>query len=86
MQRLRHRPDGNQGAIVDALRARGWKVKSLSAVGDGFPDLLAWRASDGFRLIEVKQPKGAVRKAQRACMDEGWPVTIARSVEDVVNL
>lgn len=45
--------DGNQTAIVAALRAAGASVQSLAAVGDGVPDLLV-----GFRgqtlLVEVK--------------------------------
>jgi hypothetical protein len=45
--------DANQSAIVDALRSVGASVQSLSAVGNGVPDLLV-----GFRgqthLFEVK--------------------------------
>ena len=47
------RVDANQPGIVRALRAVGASVQSLSAVGDGVPDLLV-----GFRatnyLLEVK--------------------------------
>ena len=49
----RHRVDGNQAAIIAALRAHGITVKDTSAVGFGFPDLVA-----GFRggtyAIEIK--------------------------------
>ena len=47
------RTDANQTQVIIALRAAGATVQSLSAVGDGVPDLLV-----GFRgqtyLMEVK--------------------------------
>lgn len=54
--------DVNQPEIVEALKSAGATVRSLAAVGEGFPDLAA-----GFRgrtfLLEVKRPKA---KGQRA--------------------
>ena len=45
--------DANQLAIVAALRARGWSVQSLAAVGRGCPDLLV--GADGQNaVLEVK--------------------------------
>lgn len=47
------RTDANQAAIIEALRAIGASVRDTSAVGKGFPDLVA-----GFRgrtwLLECK--------------------------------
>lgn len=47
------RTDANQAAIIEALRAIGASVRDTSAVGNGFPDLVA-----GFRgrtwLLECK--------------------------------
>lgn len=49
------RIDGNQRAIVEALRARGCSVLSLATLGRGCPDILV-----GFRganvLLEIKNP------------------------------
>lgn len=45
--------DDNQKEIVACLEKLGFKVKSLAAVGDGFPDLCAARAGANY-LIEVK--------------------------------
>ena len=58
----RHRVDGNQAAIIAALRAHGITVKDTSAVGAGFPDLVC-----GFRggtyLIETKGGGGHAHSA-----------------------
>lgn len=54
--------DANQADIVRELKRAGADVRSLAAVGEGFPDLAV-----GFRqrtfLLEVKRPKD---KGQRA--------------------
>jgi hypothetical protein len=34
------RVDDNQGAVTKALRAEGWSVTHLHAIGKGCPDLL----------------------------------------------
>ena len=47
------RTDENQQAIIDALRAEGASVQSLSSVGAGCPDLLVGSAGKNF-LVEVK--------------------------------
>ena len=53
--------DSNQAEIVQALEAVGASVRSLAAVGQGFPDLAC-----GFRgktyILEIKRPKA---KGQR---------------------
>lgn len=51
--RLRARADGNQTAVVQALRQAGRSVLVLSGVGRGCPDLLVgWPG--GNLLLEVK--------------------------------
>lgn len=81
--RRRGRTDSNHAEIRDALRARGWKVRSLASVGDGMSDLLVHRPGTAcVRLIEVKAPGGELTDDQKAFIAEGWPVTIIQSVED----
>ena len=47
------RTDGNQQAIIDALRAEGASVQSLASVGAGVPDLLVGAKGRTY-LVEVK--------------------------------
>jgi hypothetical protein len=35
-------------------------------MGEGVPDALTYRADEGFRLIEIKMPKGKIRRQQEA--------------------
>ena len=78
--------DANHEAIVAALRAQGWKVCSLAALGGGVPDLLAHHEYRGWRLIEVKAGKGKLTALQENFWLKGWPVTIVRSVDDATSL
>jgi Holliday junction resolvase len=80
------RVDVNQREIVDLLRACGWLVRSLSMAGSGMPDLVIYKPSVGLKLCEVKTQKGKLTADQIAFTQEGWPVTILRSVEDVIGL
>lgn len=80
------RVDGNQPAVIEALAKSGWSVLSLSKLGRGAPDLLAWKASAGYRLIEVKQPKGKPTPAQVRFREAGWPVVTVRSADEVWGL
>ena len=74
----------NQPEIVSELRKHGIAVKSLSAVGDGVPDLLA-----AFRgvtvLLEVKAPGGQLRKSQVEFI-ASWPgiVRVVTTPEEAV--
>jgi len=77
------RIDGNHTEIVDALRRSGRLVLSLARMGEGVPDALTYRADEGFRLIEIKMPKGKIRRQQEAFAAKGWPVDIVRSVEEI---
>lgn len=83
--RVRGKVDGNHAAIVEALRATGWKVRSLASVGRGMPDLLIARHGI-VRLVEVKTPKGTLTPHQVKMVDEGWPVVILRSVDEALAL
>lgn len=77
------RLDGNHAEIVDALRRSGRLVLSLARMGEGVPDILTYRADEGFRLHEIKMPKGKLRRQQEAFQAKGWPVDVIRSVEDI---
>lgn len=59
------RVDGNQSAIVAALRAVGCSVHSLATVGDGCPDLLVGKGGQTY-LIECKQPGKRLSPIQKA--------------------
>ena len=84
--RRRARTDANQSAIVEALRAVGWKVQSTATIGGGFPDLVVSRGHD-VRLVEVKQARGTLTADQQAfIVRDGWPVTIVRSVDEALSL
>lgn len=82
----RGRVDGNHGDIVEALRRTGWQVVSLAEIGGGVPDLLAYRVGQPLRLLEVKAARGVITAAQERFMAQGWPVTIVRTVDDVLSL
>lgn len=76
MSNYRSRADANQKPIVDALRAVGWKVRSLTKVGDDFPDIIAagFAPGRGVRnvLLEVKAPGEPLSKGQQEFADS-WP-------------
>jgi hypothetical protein len=82
--------DANQPQIVAALRKLGATVQSLSAVGDGVPDLLV-----GFQgrtlLMEVKD--GSRPKFERQLNDDqiqwhidwrGGPCMVVNSVDEAL--
>ncbi len=53
MRRYAAKVDTTQESIVTALRRCGWHVWIL-----GLPvDLLCWKPSKGFRLLETKSPR-----------------------------
>lgn len=79
----RGRTDGNQRAVVQALRASGAKVCSLAQVGEGCPDLLVLYRGR-VRLMEVKQPKGTLTGQQQEWMAQGWPVLIVSSPDEAI--
>jgi Holliday junction resolvase len=81
-----HRSDSNQAEIVKALRDAGWLTVSLSDVGNGCPDVLAWHQRKGYRLVEIKTKAGKLEPKQEAFIKAGWPIVILRSVEEALSL
>lgn len=83
------RTDGNQEAVVGALRAVGVSVQSLADVGKGCPDLLCSVSGHTF-LIEVKDPKQPPNKRVLKPMQKVWhqnwraPVHIVETVEQAM--
>lgn len=55
--------DDNQAEIVALLRTHGASVAVMSAVGQGFPDLVVGYRGRNY-LIEVKMPKGKMTEEQ----------------------
>jgi len=78
------RLDSNHVEIAEAFKARGYRVLSLARHGEGVPDLLVHRHDVGLRLVEVKTPKGKIRRQQEAFQAKGWPVDIVRTTQDIV--
>ena len=86
-RRICHRSDGNQKDIVDALRALGCFVVSLSKIGNGCPDLIV---SYRGRLHWAEVKNGSMlgwkltddqKKFHALC---GAPIAILDSVESAV--
>lgn len=78
--------DATQPGIVAALRAAGWGVLSLAALGNGAPDLLVARHGCA-GLIECKSRGGRLTDLQRA-FAATWPgnVGVAYSPEEALDL
>ena len=86
------RVDENQAEIVAALREiPGVTVRSLAAVGDGFPDI-----SVGYRTVnyffEIKNPSKPKRdrrlKPKQKKFREEWTgqVHIAETIKDIIDV
>ena len=69
--------------VIQALTDIGVACVALSA--KGVPDLLCWSVRDGFRLLEVKQPRGRLTPAQVA-MRQQVPFTVVRSSHEALAL
>lgn len=82
----RSRSDGNQAAIVSALRKIGVSVAVTSQVGGGFPDLVCSTALVT-TLLEVKIPGEGLTDDQLV-FHATWkgPIHIVRSVDDALSL
>ena len=77
--RPRHKVDGNQAEIVDALLHAGYRLQTLATVGGGCPDILA--SKDGTMwLLEVKQPGEKLNDLQKK-----WHATWAAPVHVVTT-
>ena len=75
------RRDANERAICEALEAIGVRILRISE--PGCPDLLAWTAREGFRLLEVKQKTGKLTALQQQTQ---IPFTVIRSVEEALRI
>lgn len=95
--RRRARIDGNHPEVVKALRAAGYAVLSLAAVGNLVPDLLVARGGKMW-LLEVKraalksgkakQEKERERLVKQAEWAERWPAPVHRvySAEEAIAI
>ena len=83
------RTDANHTEIVKAIKSCGFVVHDTSAVGGGFPDLTAWRATHGVVLIEVKDgnkpPSKRTLTPDQIKFARQFPVTVITSVSDVIK-
>jgi hypothetical protein len=64
-----YKVDGNQKAIITALRSAHVRVSSTAKIGGGHPDLIGYCPSTGvFALLEIKMPyeKLKLRPSQSA--------------------
>jgi len=86
MARRAAKIDANQPEIIEAFEDNGCAVKSTAGLGDGFPDLVVFDGKQ-HHLVEVKMPKGKLRKSQITLIDV-WagPVHIVRSPIEVLAL
>ena len=87
------RTDSNHWAIVKAARKLGCLVHSTAAVGDGFPDIVICLPNRlGRRVVLCEIKNGALAASAQALTLEQvkfhalWPVTIIRSVDDLLKL
>ncbi|MDH5244829.1 MAG: hypothetical protein OEW98_00135 [Betaproteobacteria bacterium] len=78
------RTDANHRALLQALRQCGWSVVSTHALG-GFVDAVACRRGVVV-LLEFKQGKGTLTASQQRLLDDGWPIRVVRTVDDVAAL
>ena len=76
------RRDRNHADVVGLYRSLGCFVLDLGNVGQGCPDLLI-HCDGGLALVEVKAEKGTLTSDQQRFL-ASWPVTIVRTLEDVV--
>ncbi len=81
----RHRVDGNQDDIIEAIEKIGAKVTSMSQVGNGVADLLVSFRQRWF-VMEVKMPKGKLKDAQRTWIGaQRAPVVTVKSPLEAVT-
>lgn len=84
------RVDANQTQIVSALRAAGATVQSLSAVGQGCPDLLVGHQGKNY-LMEVKDGKKPPSERKLTSDQIVWHfhwngvVTVVNSVDEALQ-
>lgn len=81
----RGKVDSNHHELIAALRRCGWQVVPTYALR-GFVDAVAYKPSQGVKLIEFKMPKGGLTVTQERLLEKGWPVVVVRTAEDVAAL
>lgn len=87
----KRRVDDNQQSMVKLFRQMGCKVKVLSAVGDGFPDLLILCAHK-LHLVEIKDGRKPLSQQtltedQKKFHEEwGETVSIISNSDEALNL
>ena len=84
-----YRVDGNQKAIVAALRAEGFVVQHLHKVGEGCPDLLIGHSVNGRPynvLLELKDKDGKLTP-QQVIWHAGWrgQVAVVNNAKDAID-
>ena len=81
------RVDANHGEIRDGMRQRFVFVIDTHAVGDGFPDLVAWTPQRGWRLLEVKTARGRLSPAERKLHAESpGPIDVVRTLGEALRV
>lgn len=90
--RFAARRDVNDAVITAAIRSAGFVVEDLGLAGQGVPDKLVTRElpdkTQWAAFIEVKSPKGRLRKGQeiwRLVFEPKGMYYIARDPEDTVR-
>lgn len=90
----RARRDTSEPEVIEALEVCGWGVLKLAQ--RGVPDLAVWRKHQRYaengkivgvivRFVECKTKRGKLREGtQTKWEDDGLPVSILRSAEDVL--
>lgn len=80
MNRWNAKRDLNEKAIVDALEAVGCKV-----IRHKVYDLeVLYKPLQRRLMLDVKGSKGKLTKKQKALLDDGWPLKIARTVSEAL--
>mgnify|MGYP001587436239 CR=1 FL=1 len=85
-----HKVDGDQKAIVKALREAGCSVAITSMVGNGFPDLCVGRHHKNYGnhsyLLEVKRYRTGKLTPEQKEFHDTWRghVAIVSSVDDAL--
>jgi Holliday junction resolvase len=84
------RTDENQTDIVQALRKAGCRCIDLSAVGNGCPDILAYRNSTGlFYMLELKDgdkyPSQRKLTPHQVKFHEEWPVSVVKNIDEALQ-
>jgi len=80
INRYAKKRDKNERGIINALEARGHKVKQ-----DDFVDLVVQRPDGKIVLLEVKSEHGRLTKIQENMLGEGWLFHIVRSVDEAIT-